>query len=349
MTSAAYDLESLSRRIWSLRFEHAWEFDGFQEPGHRAILASWQAQYELWADTVLDIQEGDSAASMFSVHRTASTGAKMSATPSIGATALASGAAATHSYGQPPQQPAYRQGMSSNPPTQALVHGEEGSANESPSMGQNMPLHQTAPSSLPLQYIPPSSMPGGFPPSAARPAAGNPNQQAMPFPQRSMSPPPQQGGLGQNEAPQGYNGPPLATPNGPSTMGPGPQSNQNMPQRAQHNAQQGSFQQMPPQAQQMPPQAQQMPPQAQQMPPQQAGQQMQGTFSPAMQQPPNTVQRPPSGPPTQQSLYIAQRPLSGPPSNSMQPQVQMPQIPPGQIQPPRPDSDLPQSLQAGGR
>ncbi len=60
MASAAYELEAQSRRIWSLRVEHAWEFEGFTEAGHQSVISGWQSHFELWADTVLDIQEGHS-------------------------------------------------------------------------------------------------------------------------------------------------------------------------------------------------------------------------------------------------------------------------------------------------
>ena len=317
MTSAAYDLESLSRRIWSLRFEHAWEFEGFQESGHQTIIAHWQAQYELWADTVLDIQEGDSAASMFSVHRTASVGTAISATPSINAIAPESGAAANNAYNQP-QQPPYQQGLGSNPPAQAPTPGQQGFGNQSPSMGPTIPVNQIMQSSPPSQYMPPGSMPGGLPSTGAPSGVGNASQQTMPFQQQSMSPPPQTGSLGQNGPLPVHNGPPPSSQNGPPALGPGPQNAQSMQQNPTPNMQAGSFQPMPPQAQQMPPQ--------------QMGQQMQ------------------AGPPTgmQQPAYMGQRPPSGPPSN-VPPQAQMPQMPPGQGQPPRPDTGLPPSLQAGGR
>ena len=58
VASAAYELEAKSGRIWSLRVEHAWEFEGFSESGHQSVISGWQAQFELWADTVLDIEEG---------------------------------------------------------------------------------------------------------------------------------------------------------------------------------------------------------------------------------------------------------------------------------------------------
>ena len=58
MASTAYELEAQSRRIWSLRVEHAWEFEGFTEAGHQSVISGWHSQFELWADTVLDIQEG---------------------------------------------------------------------------------------------------------------------------------------------------------------------------------------------------------------------------------------------------------------------------------------------------
>ena len=58
MTSIAYDLESSARRIWGLRYEHSWEFEGYSEVAHQAVFSKWQAEYEMWADTVLDIQDG---------------------------------------------------------------------------------------------------------------------------------------------------------------------------------------------------------------------------------------------------------------------------------------------------
>lgn len=58
MTSAAYELEALSRRIWSLRVEHAWEFEGFSDLEHHTIVSGLHAQCDLWADTVLDFQDG---------------------------------------------------------------------------------------------------------------------------------------------------------------------------------------------------------------------------------------------------------------------------------------------------
>lgn len=58
MSSMAYELESLSRRIWALRRDHAEEFEDFSNVGHASIISAWQARYELWADTVLDLQEG---------------------------------------------------------------------------------------------------------------------------------------------------------------------------------------------------------------------------------------------------------------------------------------------------
>lgn len=58
MSSLAYELESLCRRIWALRRDHAEEFEDFSNVGHASVISNWQARYELWADTVLDLQEG---------------------------------------------------------------------------------------------------------------------------------------------------------------------------------------------------------------------------------------------------------------------------------------------------
>ncbi len=57
MSIAAYELESLSRKLWTLRRDHAGDFEEYSDLGHVSVLASWQAQYELWADTVLDLQD----------------------------------------------------------------------------------------------------------------------------------------------------------------------------------------------------------------------------------------------------------------------------------------------------
>ena len=58
MSSLAYELESLCRRIWALRRDHAEEFEDFSNVGHASVISTWQARYGLWADTVLDLQEG---------------------------------------------------------------------------------------------------------------------------------------------------------------------------------------------------------------------------------------------------------------------------------------------------
>lgn len=58
MTSLAHTLESSSRRIWALRHEHSWEFDGDSDANQQIVLSHWRAEYEMWADTVLVIQDG---------------------------------------------------------------------------------------------------------------------------------------------------------------------------------------------------------------------------------------------------------------------------------------------------
>lgn len=60
IVSLAYQLEALAHRLWSLRYEHSWEFEGYNDAGHQAIFSYWQAEYGLWSDTVLDIQESGS-------------------------------------------------------------------------------------------------------------------------------------------------------------------------------------------------------------------------------------------------------------------------------------------------
>ncbi len=63
IVSLAYQLEALAHRLWSLRYEHAWEFEGCNDAGHQAIISYWQAEYGLWSDTVFDIQESGSGIS----------------------------------------------------------------------------------------------------------------------------------------------------------------------------------------------------------------------------------------------------------------------------------------------
>ena len=308
MTSAAYDLESLSRRIWILRFEHAWEFEGFQESGHQAVIASWQAQYELWADTVLDIQEGDSAASMFSVHRTSSIEeSSVSVAPSMNTIEPTNGAGATNPYSQV-QQSAFSN-MSTNPQGQALGQDQQVLDHRNISIGQNVPMNLNAQSPPPQpQHMPPTSMPEGYTSAGMPSSAGNPGQQPMPFQQQSTSPPSQQSSISQNGR--------MSSQNEPPSIGPGPQNSQNTTPNSRPNIQQGPPQQTPPD----------------QMPPQQLDQQMQGRQASM-----------------QQSPYMNHRPPSGPPHKITAPPMQMPQMPQGQNQSPRPYSNLPQSLQTGGR
>lgn len=63
MSTAAYELESLSQKIWTLRRDHAGDFEEYSDLGHASVIATWQAQYELWADTVLDLQDAQTLSS----------------------------------------------------------------------------------------------------------------------------------------------------------------------------------------------------------------------------------------------------------------------------------------------
>ena len=318
MTSAAYDLESLSRRIWSLRFEHAWEFEGYEESGHRVVIAHWQSQYELWADTVLDIQEGDSAASMFAVHRASSSGSTAPGTNTSSfpmATPL-DGSTQPGTYNQS-QQPSYQE-MDLNPPSQAPLQTQQGFANQNPMMNQNIPVGQTAQSMPGQQYKTLGALPGKFPVSNPPPASGSVIQQSPPFQQQPMTPPPQQMGPGQLGPIQAQNRPPLNVQNGPSAVGAGTPNNQGTPQNNQPIVQRGPFQQVPPQ---------------------QSGQQFQTGPLPSPQQLPY-------------AQYAGQRPPSRPNSANSLPQGQMSQMSLGRTQPPRSEgfpSQGPQGLQPGGR
>lgn len=221
MASAAYELEAQSRRIWSLRVEHAWEFEGFTEASHQSVISGWQAQFELWADTVLDIQEGH-----FNPTETKPDSHD-------------SGLMSRTSEGWDPQR---RQentgniGSDSKLPANMPVQAPPMPQIQNLSLGQNSPPRQN----MPYPGLSQPTPPGAFPQSS--PAGPNENSvnpgssmgQQQPSPQLQQMPMSQ--GTTPNMAPSGQNGhsmqPPGSIPNPQTQSMPQGQS----PYQQAHNA-----------------------------------------------------------------------------------------------------------------
>ena len=316
MASAAYELEAQSRRIWSLRVEHAWEFEGFTEASHQSVISGWQAQFELWADTVLDIQEGhfDSSDTKPGSHDSS-----LMSTTSEG-------------WGQQRRQEINSNvGADSKLPANMPVQAPQMPQIQNLSVGQNSPPQQNMPYPGLAQPTPPGAFPQSSPagPNETSVNPGMSMGQQQPGPQLQQMP------MGQstttNMAFTGQNGQSMQQPGSLPN-----QQTQSMPSG------QGSYQQ----AQNTPqggvgfPQQGQSPPsgvpirgpgpnnqQGQNMPPGSNGYAQQGQTVP-----------PGGGPKMQQRQNIAQ----GPPPN-MQQRPNMGQGPPG---PPRNQTPPVQNMQA---
>ena len=354
MTSSAYELESLSRRIWSLRVEHAWEFEGYSDAEHQVVVSGWRSQYELWADTILDIQEAQIGQNNAQVHG----GNSVNGSVSPWGSQSGQDKPGTQELNGAGLQGQFNPHEAHMPPLHNL------------SLDQNMPPNQYMSSQqqgMPIPQNSQSMVPGTFPQSDQPVPVSSPGYQSaqpqpmqIPPPQQMpmgqagppmQSPPPQQMSMGQT-GPQGQNQPPHQMPMGqggpPMQPTPPPgQRPQNMPPTAGPNMQQ--------QGQNMAAGSGLSPQQNQNKPPG-PGPQMQapgqntpsapGGYMPQaanMQAGPgaNTPQRPnnmPSGPP---GSYPNSN--QGPPRNPMPPGQGMQQ---GQNQAGRPG--MPASLQAGG-
>lgn len=331
MASAAYELEAQSRRIWSLRVEHAWEFEGFTEASHQSVITGWQAQFELWADTVLDIQEGhfNPTQSKPESHD--------------------NGLMSTTSEGWDPRRRQENNGnigTDSKLPANIPVQAPQMPQLQNLSLGQNSPPQQN----MPYPGFSQPTPPGAFPQSS--PAGPNENSvnpgivgQQQPSPQLQQMP------MGQSTTPNMAS----SGQNGQSMQQPGSLPNgqtQNMPlgqgsyQQAQSTPQGGAI--FPQQAQSLPsgapipgpgPNSQQ----GQNIPPGRNGYVQQGQVvppgsGPNMQQRQNISQGPP--------LNMQQRPNAGqgppgPPRNQTPPVQNMQAYPSTRPQ-------VPGSLQAGG-
>ena len=332
MASAAYELEAQSRRIWSLRVEHAWEFEGFTEAGHQSVISGWQSQFELWADTVLDIQEGhfNPTDAKSETH-----GSSLMSTTSEGWDA------------QRRQENTGNVGTGSKLPTNMPVQAPQMPQMQNLSLGQNSPPQQN----MTYPGVSQPTPPGAFPQSS--PAGPNENSvnPGISMGQQQMGPQLQQLPMGQstttNMASSGQNGQPMQHPGSLPN-----QQTQSMPlgqgsyQQAQTTSQgRAGFSQ---QGQSLPPGAPIPGPgpnnqQAQNMPPGrneygQQGQVVPPGGGPNMQQRQNKPQGPPLN--MQQRPNMAQGPPG--PARNQTPPVQNMQAYPS----PRPQ--MPGILQAGG-
>lgn len=332
MTSSAYELEALSRRIWSLRVEHAWEFEGYSESSHQAIISGWQAQYELWADTVLDIQEGQNSPRL--------------AGPVLHNDVPAPASTETWNPQGRQDRPGYQDMNEEHMQSARPLHNDAMSHLQSLSLGQTM---------LPEQHVHnyQSSQPDfavAAAPDAPQAQASNPGRPMIPFQQQSQSPQPP-GAFPQNGPPlqtnaegqsvafqqQPQNSQPPQTTMGqdrPPVMGLGIHGGQATGPRPVPTIHQG----------------QNMQPIPSSIPQQQQNQNMQPSSSPNAQQnqpPVPYIQQTPNGPPG-----MASNMQQGPNTQQAQNMNQGPSrqnMSPGQNPSPRPNlkPQMPPSLQAG--
>ena len=260
MTSTAYELESSSRRLWGLRYEHSWEFEGYSEAGHQAVFSKWQAEYEMWADTVLDIQDGQILADAANPSKYGNTsmhgdaeGWDSHSRPARSGFQEQNGENRQHNPSTPQEQIPHQMSQQI-PPQQQLPQLQN------LSMGQPMPPVQSMQNHQPPQPMPPGSFPQSGPPPTF-------SDQNVPPQQRQQSPQPPQMAMSQSPLPNMQNGPNMqpnqfnGSPN-MQNIPPGPAPNSQQPPNM-HNMRPG---QTPPPN---------MPP-GQSRPPQQYPQQNQG-------------------------------------------------------------------------
>lgn len=331
MTSAAYELESSSRRIWALRYEHSWEFGGYSEAGHQAVISKWQAEYEMWADTVLDFHDGQilAGAAYSSKYGDTSTHQETEWDPHTRQDHLGYQIGETPQHIEPmrpeqgpphtsQQMPPHQQisSLQQIPQQQQFPPSQQIPQLQNLSMSQSVPKPQgiqdgqlpqaTPPESFPQNGPPPTFFDQGMPPQQRQ---QSPRRPQMPF---TQTPPPVMQN-GQNTQPSHFNGPPNKQ-NIPTGPAPNVQQPQNIQSGQSPNMQQ-----------------------SQSRPPQQYMHQTQGIPSGST---PNVQQ---------QNMGASQQgpPRNGiPPSqNMMQGQNMGPRLNPS----PQPGPQLPASLQAGGQ
>lgn len=355
MTSAAYELESSSRRIWGLRYEHSWEFEGYSEAGHQAVFSKWQAEYEMWADTVLDIQDGQILAdaanpskyAVISITRDTEDWESQSRLDRPGfqelnreiqhpSPSMRQGEMLPHLPQQmTPHQQILQQQQTSIP--QQMPPQQQFSLPQQMAQLQNLSMDQSTPPSQSMQnsQSPQPMSPGLVPQNGPTPTFSDQN---MPPQQRQQSPQPSQMRIGQNPPPNMQHGQSVqpgqfnASPNMQNApIGPAPNMQQppNMPDPDMQQPQ-NTRPSQPPNMQQ----AQNRPP------PQQYVRQNQGMPSDSA---PKGQRR--------QELFGAAGP-QGPPRNGISPGQSTPQglkMGPRQNPSSRPGSQVPSSLQAGGQ
>ena len=325
MTSTAYELESSSRRVWALRYEHSWEFEGYSDAGHQAVFSKWQAEYEMWADTVLDIQDGQILADAanpskygnMSMNRDAEEWDSQSRQARPGYQEL-NDEKRHHSPSMPQEQmpPHMSQQMSPQP---QMPPQQQMPQLQNLSMGQPISPPQSIQNIQPPQSMPPGAYPQNVPLGEQNMPPQQQRQQSPRPPQMPMaqSPPPAMQN-GPNLQPDQYNGPPNMLNTSNNSPAPNMQQPPNTQQPLQQNARPGQI-----------PNIQQ----AQPRPPQ--------------QYPPQTQPGLPSGP----APNMHQQQQSNPGANQqgpLAPRNGMPNMGPRQNPSPRPGSQMPSSLQAGG-
>ena len=269
MSTAAYELESLSRKIWTLRRDHAGDFEEFSGLGHASVLASWQAQYELWADTVLDLQDAQTLTNGSSSW-TGDNGRQGDSQPpwsmpqALPVQSMPSGP----SMGQ--QNPPYMQNSQMQPQSQNIIQSQQqpsvnvqnsqplqsgfgiqdnqqmeptapgaflqGSSPvlNKPSSGPSMPPQQQMQNNQPPQKQIQQSQPP-IPGPSMQSNQNMPPRQNMPSGQNMPPPNPQSGQPNQNipqrpNVPPNQNMPPRTGPNMPPNQNPPPRNGPNMPQ-----------------------------------------------------------------------------------------------------------------------
>lgn len=333
MASTAYELESSSRRLWGLRYEHSWEFEGYSEAGHQAVYSKWQAEYEMWADTVLDIQDGQILADAANPPKYGNTATDRDADGWDSQSRQARPGFQELNGENRNHNPAIQQEQMAPQMPQQMPPQQQMPQLQHLSMGQPMPPAQAMQNSQPPQPM----LPGSFPQSGPPLTFGAQN---MPPQQRQQSPQPPQMAMGQsltsnmqngpNAQPNQYNGSPNMQNIPLSGSAPNRQQQPNM---QQPNMQHSNIPNTRP-GQTPPPQNI---PQAQSRPPQQYPPQNQGMPS----------NNPLNMPSQQQTMGLSQQ-QQGPPRNGMM-MTQGP-IMNARLNPsPRPGSQMPAVLQAGGQ
>ncbi|KAF6224525.1 hypothetical protein HO133_011102 [Letharia lupina] len=238
--SAAYELESSSRRIWGLRHEHSWEFEGYSEAGHEAVFAHWRAEYEMWADTVLDIQDGQILADAANASKYGNASADRDAEGWDSQPGQARSGFQELNGGNRYLGPSSMPQEQTPTPQQQVFPQQQMPQLQTLSMDQPLPPAQSMQNNQPPQPMPPGAFPQTEPPAPL-------NDPSVP-PQQSPQPPPMP--MAQNPPPNMQPGPFTASPNMPyANETPNPPPQQPMPRPGQPPNQPQAPSNRPPQQQ----------------------------------------------------------------------------------------------------